>query len=440
MHILHLILFGISLRAYSVVTATGSRTVARNDITDNVYNLTRSKRFSKSAYACAESLCKSQLQLDLRTHSFGFFYNAAVTIGGEDFELNIDTGSHVTWVAATDFTCSDDKGKDVLPQEKCRSGRLFNPNKPAFQPVGQNDLIGYGDGSFASGEKGKVRLGIGGNTIKQTIIAADHVSVKNDGICSGVLGLSYPTEMAFGRKEEKSTSVLYTLFQNTSIPPILSLTLNRYSIHDPTRSAGILAFGGIPSIPTNKHWVQTPIVPHTTGIGMYSINIDGITIMPPSRPSRKSPTKQGRQNDGLHIQSRLTMVIDSGATAITLPSEIVSHFASLFLPPAYYDESAKLYRVLCNALPAQISIQIAGTTYPIAREDLILHDYANGANTCFISIQPSHHGSLMLGQPWLKSVLVAFDMRGAAWTHRKAHRKAHRTALGLVRIASRPKY
>ncbi|KAF1920803.1 aspartic peptidase domain-containing protein [Ampelomyces quisqualis] len=452
MRIPHVTIFGISLIALSIVTATTGhgRIAARNDITDNVLELTiqdEPRRTSSPASQhlarrCANSLCNRGIQQDLVSYTRGRSYTASISIGGQRFALIIDTGSTGTWVATTGFICYNST-RHVVPSSECRFGPLFNSAaSTSFKYINQETEIGYAGGNFVRGHKAKDKLRIEGvmpqhssNVIEQTITTVTEAYFHGDRVSSGLLGLAYPVVQALNREEEISDSFLYTLFQDRNIPPILSLALNRSTSSTP-RAGGLLAFGGIPDIATNDDWVQTPIIPHASGIGVYNIEVDGFSI----RPSSLNPMTLFTWEREDYGSSRQTMIIDSGATSTHLPPEVVEYVAKLFSPRAHYDHILKHYVVACNAEVPHFGIKIAGTTYRIPEEDLIIERREQRRRgQCSLKIVPSKDGVLVLGASWLKNVVVVFDMHNAAWTEGGSSNRDS-SYLGYVSIASRKEY
>lgn len=103
-----------------------------------------------------------------------------------------------------------------------------------------------------------------------------------------------------------------------------------------------------------------------------------------------------RLNPGLQV------VIDSGAPSFQVPIDTAVSMNSYWSPPM--DDNGN---VACDAvLTKPIGIAIGGATYNIPSEDLI-GQYDDG--TCFSWILPSSGDVLLIGDAFLKSVLVVFD-------------------------------
>lgn len=172
-----------------------------------------------------------------------------------------------------------------------------------------------------------------------------------------------------------------------------------------------MALGGIPAVTYDaSSWVETSIVPVSASVyTYYSINIDGFSITPPAA-STATP-----RNYSAAAQS---IIVDSGTTLIYLPDAVAEYVASLFVPRATYNSNSGLYLVSCQAAAPRVGVTVAGRTFFISTDDLLnrgsgaVGGAAAGAGSgqCALAIQPTAGGAAVLGDSWLKNVLVVFDL------------------------------
>ena len=172
-----------------------------------------------------------------------------------------------------------------------------------------------------------------------------------------------------------------------------------------------MALGGIPAVAYDaSSWVETSIVPISASVyTYYSINIDGFSITPPAG-STAAP-----QNYSAAAQS---IIVDSGTTLMYLPDTVADYVASLFVPRATYNAFSGLYLVSCQAEAPRVGVTVAGHTFFISTDDLMnrgpgaVGGAAAGARSgqCALAIQPTAGGAAVLGDSWLKNVLVVFDL------------------------------
>jgi hypothetical protein len=172
-----------------------------------------------------------------------------------------------------------------------------------------------------------------------------------------------------------------------------------------------MAIGGIPDVTyDSSSWVETSIVPISAGVyTYYSINIDGYSITPPTGSSAIT------QN---YTASKQNIIVDSGTTLIYLPDRIADYIASLFIPAATFNPLSQFYLVSCTASAPRVGVTIGGKTYFISTADLMntgpgaVGGSAVGAGRgqCALAIQRSAGGASVLGDSWLKNVVVLFDL------------------------------
>jgi hypothetical protein len=172
-----------------------------------------------------------------------------------------------------------------------------------------------------------------------------------------------------------------------------------------------MALGGIPAVPYDaSSWVETSIVPISASVyTYYSINIDGFSITPPAA-STATPRD--------YSAAAQSIIVDSGTTLMYLPDAIAEYVASLFVPRATYNANSGLYLVSCQAAAPRVGVTVAGRTFFISNDDLMnrgsgaVGGAAAGAGSgqCALAIQPTAGGAAVLGDSWLKNVLVVFDL------------------------------
>lgn len=103
-----------------------------------------------------------------------------------------------------------------------------------------------------------------------------------------------------------------------------------------------------------------------------------------------------------------------------LPDAVADYVAGLFVPPATLSPQSEMWIVPCTATAPRFGVVIAGRTFFVSESDLM--NKAPGAvggskmgappGQCVLGTQRSGGGSLVLGDAWLKNVLVVFDLKG----------------------------
>lgn len=215
----------------------------------------------------------------------------------------------------------------------------------------------------------------------------------------------------------RPTSLTVLSFDQAYYPPVFSLALNRTLVSttsntQPSKtSGGVLAFGGLPDVSYDpESWVQTAIIPVSASVyTYYSIKVDGFNI---TAPMGSTVTPRN------YAASRQSIIVDSGTTLIYLPDRIADYIASLFQPAATYNANTGLYIVSCQAIVPAVGVNIAGTSFFISADDLLNRGSGAvggtgtgaGAGQCVLAIQRTDGGAAVLGDSWLKNVLVVFDL------------------------------
>jgi aspergillopepsin I len=223
-------------------------------------------------------------------------YTAQVTIGNQDFAMDIDTGSTTLGVAGSSCTsgCTG-----VSP--------LYTPSASATA-TGNTASTEYGDGSGWSGSvfSDTVGLGDGSPSVSLDIVEITHATggffdVSND--YQGILGLG-PQELA-----EPNTSGY--------IPVVVSAGLDNifaFELCDNTgANAGTMWLGGDGSATSAQH---TPLVPIDDNNPFYAINVDALSLGGATIVTSASSTFQ-------------QPVLDTGTSLFYVPTSVYTEFKAV---------------------------------------------------------------------------------------------------------------
>ncbi|KAF2848685.1 acid protease [Plenodomus tracheiphilus IPT5] len=356
----------------------------------------------------------------------GRVYMTSVTLAGQPFTLVIDTGSSDTWVAATSFSCLNSNNQLPAVPTTCGFNASYDPTTSRTWTSIPNFgfSVNYTGGEFLRGELGVEELGVGGVgaggapvlIVNQTIGVVEEGHWVGDGRSSGLMGLAYPA-LVSGASELHYNSSMFTLTAADTISSVFSLALSRPSLENPY-GGGYLAIGGIPPVSYDLDYITTPTLPATATLyAWYSLSITGYNITLPRTASRRQ--KRPFRPDPLTSSS--AYIIDSGSSLIYAPDAIADHIAASFVPPATFNRQVGMWIVKCNADAPRVGIIIEGRTFWVSEDDLMnrgvgaVGGEGMGAKTgqCVLGVQRAGEGSLVLGDVWLKNVLVVFDLKGA---------------------------
>jgi Eukaryotic aspartyl protease len=223
---------------------------------------------------------------------------------------------------------------------------------------------------------------------------------NGDGISTGLLGLAYPgiTSEYQGSDPTRDTNsqknqydpIFTTMYKSGLSSAMFSMAIQR-------GTGGYIAFGGLPPVNYTGSFASTPIqvtnVPGYSGDGNYLF----YTLTPDAIVYKGAASK----NTDAYI-------VDSGTTLIYAPSSVAKGINNLFSPKATLSQG--LYVVDCKATLPSLGIKIGGQTFQINAKDIILQD--GGSGQCVSGIQDGGSGPYILGDVFMQSVVVAFDVGG----------------------------
>lgn len=378
----------------------------------------------------------------LLSEEAGSIFLAPVTVGGQNFEVIIDTGSSDPWLAIPNFQCVNLYTGAIQDESQCYFGPLYNKSASStFVTLPQRNMnITYSDGETLTGLMGYDSFTMGGITVpEQQFGLVDYAAWYGDGVSSGLIGFAYGTITSayYGTdptQDQTGRTIMYkALFENmynmSLVAPVFSMAINRDA-----SNGGVLALGGIPNIPHSSSWVSTPIISvgvfagtTTPAYEFYSIFADGIAF---STSASAQFDVYGTGNPHkTPLTSNLTLIIDSGTSLMYLPNGVADQVAAGFLPPATYNDNTGSYEVDCAATPPLFGVSIAKKIFFVNPADMIIR---TSQTTCISSVLPNNGGLSILGDAWMKNVLCVFDI-GA-----ELMRFSAREFYGLTSIAIRP--
>ncbi|EEP75536.1 hypothetical protein UREG_00382 [Uncinocarpus reesii 1704] len=320
-------------------------------------------------------------------------YLSPVTIGGQQFVMNLDTGSSDTWVFNTQ-----------LPESARKGHSSFNPTKSrTFSKMdGSSFNITYGDASFAFGSVGTDTVDIGGATVaKQAIGLPSQVSASfiKDEISDGLVGLGFDKLSTMRPKRQKSflTNLAADLDE-----PVFAAQLKK-------GAPGSYEFGTIDRTKFKGNLTKVPV---NSARGFWEF--------------KSSLFKVGNDTQLRQIKLKTPNAIaDTGTTLILVDGEMVK---------AYYEQvkDAKLstqaggYIFPCDTTLPALYVSLADTHLAKIPGNLLNFspvgsDAKTGEELCFGGVQSNMGTGLQIfGDIFFKALFVVFDLRGPC-LHVAAH-------------------
>ncbi|KAG5665102.1 hypothetical protein KAF25_009227, partial [Fusarium avenaceum] len=321
-----------------------------------------------------------------------YFLNASLGTPPQDFRLHLDTGSSDLWTNyAGSELCESHAGI-------CSESGLYNPNKSSTYHFVNSDFnISYADGSGATGDYATDTFSMGDVTVKNLQFGIGYDTSDND----GVLGIGYKTNEAIIQYDEKPYNNLPARLAADGI-----IASNAFSLYldDLESATGTILFGGVDQEHYIGDLITLPIMQINGAysefyIALNSISADSQTIV---------------EDLGLGV------VLDSGSTLSYLPAGVTSDIYDIV--GAQYEEGESVAYVPCDLssdsgnLTFKFSNQ-AEITVPLS--ELVLDfttitgqrmSFDNGQAACTFGIAPSTSEISILGDTFLRSAYVVFDL------------------------------
>ncbi|KAL8824685.1 MAG: hypothetical protein Q9170_008077 [Blastenia crenularia] len=300
-------------------------------------------------------------------------YLTPVTIGGQELNLDFDTGSSDLWVFSTE-----------TPSNEATGHSIYDPSKSdtAQQIDGATWSITYGDGSSSSGIVYTDTVTVGQTTFAgQAVELAQNVSAQfqQDVDNDGLLGLAFDTLNTVKPEPQK------TFF--TNVLPSLSAPL--FTVDLKKGAPGTYDFGFIDDA---KKTSDVTFVDVDSSQGFWTFTSSGYAI-----------------GGGASSDSPIQAIADTGTTLLYLPDDIVSAYYGS-VNGAQNDQQQGGYTYPCSTDLPDISFGIGAYTAVVPGSYVNYAPVDASGTTCFGGIQSSAGiGLNIFGDIFLKSQFVVFQ-------------------------------
>ncbi|KIM74338.1 hypothetical protein PILCRDRAFT_707429 [Piloderma croceum F 1598] len=409
---------------------------------DSVYTFPLVKKRASNSPAKAKRHGMIQLSTsDLLDEAYGI----AISIGGQEVHLTLDTGASDLWVVTS--SCKTPNGHNCTSNPEIP---LYTPSK-SFQSQNESFSIAYGAGpssTFVSGKIGTDNVAIGNlSLLKQTFGSTVSTNDTIVNLFSGIFGMGHAglselmsadfeqqllasnvssmdaqsfLEIYFKALEKNAPLVPHMAASELISKPMFSMTLQREEPTSEGSNLGVLTLGGLPSgvsndsltwVPVKHYPTKTVISGHLKNLTVPTLLMNEVSKMLPSVPLRLEVPIDGLYVNGQMLlnssEGNLTALLDSGTARTLLPS---GAFKSPLLP----QPDANGF-VPCSTL-YNISIGIGGQIFSIHPFDLVIPNQLNDTANCISGLgeasPPTETStfSFLFGTAFFRSNLVAINL------------------------------
>ncbi|PGH14403.1 hypothetical protein AJ79_03046 [Helicocarpus griseus UAMH5409] len=327
-----------------------------------------------------------------------YFCNITLGTPEQRLRMHIDTGSSDLWCNAANSTLCTQRN------DPCANGGTYDPNASStYNFVNPNFNITYVDGSGALGDYVTDTLKLGEATLQDFQFGVGYQSTSNE----GVLGIGYPlNEVQVGRNKQPPYPNLPVALVNDG-----QINSNAYSLwlNDLDASTGSILFGGVNAAKFEGTLETLPIVPIANDIyAELAVSLTSMSVQ----------SNQGNQRLSRSLPT--TVVLDSGSSLCYLPDLLVAELYRLV--DATYDPEMGAAYVPCSLgrQQAWVTFTFTRPSIRVGMDELVINlgpnpdgsipQFSNGEPACVFGIAPAGRGNAILGDTFLRSAYVVYDL------------------------------
>lgn len=337
------------------------------------------------------------VHVDLDNEQTLYFADVAVGDPPQQFRLHVDTGSSDMWVN------SDTSQICQYPGDYCSISGTYSANdSSSSEYVNSAFNISYLDGSSATGDYVSDNITIGNLTLPRIQFGVGYNSTSPQGI----LGLGYRsgTVQVLRAGLRPYDNLPSALVETGAIrTPAYSLWLN-----DLDASMGSILFGGVDTERYIEPLLTVPIIPQSSFMnGTNSAEYVRLII---------AMTALGRNDDpSLNIANDIALgvLLDSGSSITYLPNNLVNALYDAY--NVQYSARYSVGIVDCNLAdsPDTIDFSFSGARVRVPLNELVLTNgvrRSTGQSVCIFGISPNEGSASILGDTFLRSAYVVYDL------------------------------
>ncbi|KAI8634778.1 eukaryotic aspartyl protease [Xylariaceae sp. FL1651] len=321
-----------------------------------------------------------------------YFVNATIGTPAQPLRLHLDTGSSDLWVnTPASALCAQ-------TTQPCSFAGAYTANDSStYEFVGDWFNISYVDGSGASGDYVSDTITIGSTTLNRLQFGIGYQSTSSQGI----LGIGYPiNEVQVGRAQKDQ-------YDNLPAKMVTSgkIARNAYSLwlNDLDASTGSILFGGVD---TEQYHGSLQTLPIQANAGVYSEFM--ITL-----------TSLQLGNQSIAQNQALAVLLDSGSSLTYLPDGMVQDIYAQVGAQYSANDGAAYVPCTLAAAKATLDFTFSAPTISVDMTELVLDlvtssgrrpTFSDGQPACLFGVSPAGSGTNVLGDTFLRSAYVVYDI------------------------------
>lgn len=306
-------------------------------------------------------------------------YLLNLTLGSpaQNFTLALDTGSSDLWVIG-----GSKGGNDIYESGSSSSYKSLD--------IGYNAT--YADGTTALGVYATDTLSLGGATVKDF----QFIVVNQTSSDVGIAGVGYNISTYAASHLDKGYNNLPYALTAAGITKSTAYSLWMNGVNNET---GTILFGGVNKAQYTGELQTLPIVPVYNQFYSLAIALTEVTV-------------QTGDATSTNTNLPLAVSLDTGSTLSLLPQDLVNDI----LKPlnGTYDKTSGFAYVDCNLMSTDYNVTFgfSGAKVDVGLSQLVLNQGASQwpKGSCMLGIMPSEPGVNILGDTFLRSAYVVYDL------------------------------
>lgn len=323
-----------------------------------------------------------------------YFANLSLGTPAQQVRLQIDTGSSDMWVHSAGLP--ECQGWDIV---NCSRSGTFEANASStYAYLNSNFSIWYLDFHNSRGDYALETVSIGGQQVSNVQFGIGYNTISP----MGVLGIGYRSDEAI--VDNKFYPNLPELMVEQGL-----IQSNAYSLwlDDIESSTGTILFGGVDTHKFHGMLHTLPVIPSAGVYNRVSIMMSGIGL-----------STDGRRQFSSNNLSEIVL-LDSGTTFTLLPVNLFDAILQALDTP--YEMLGRTAIIDCSLAESATSIDFtfSSTKIVVSMNELVVQAVnsdgeeltkEDGSPKCLFGIVPSETERVILGDTFLRSAYVVYDL------------------------------